>query len=87
MMDSHAAMKIVNEKCVYQYIYIIQSKCLLKEALGSKICIRYHVYYHTYKTLVYNACGYNNILKSTYLKRIKIKILKLKYENFNTTFL
>lgn len=64
MMNRHAAVKIVNEKCVYQYIYIIQSKCLLKEALGSKICIRCHVYYQTYKTLVYNAYGYNNILKS-----------------------
>lgn len=50
------------EMCVSVH-NIIQSKCLLKKALGSKICIRYHVYYQTHKTLVYNACGYNNILK------------------------
>ena len=64
MMDNHATVKIVNEKCMYQYIYIIQSKCLLNKALCSKIFIRYHVHYQTYKILVYNACGYNNILKS-----------------------
>lgn len=59
---------------VYQYIYIIQSKCLLKEALGMQDMHKMSCIFIKLTKLQYT-------MLMVIIRHTKIK---LKYENFNT---